>query len=204
MGKLEGNSIKIGIINAELNLGQVIFFLIIGMRFQQIKLLNFFKSKAGTELGPNCLKTDFLFQNLENLGCEVVEYDALQDVPTIVDSPKYKNTKHFVNVGKVTEKLSKTVCDSIEQGLVPIILGGDHSLAIGSVHGSSSALSKKYGDPKIMGSGMGLIWVDAHADINTPLTSETGNLHGQPVSFILHELDEYLPGLQGFEWNLSW
>lgn len=100
--------------------------------------------------------------------------------------------------------MSDTVCSSIEQNYVPIILGGDHSLAIGSVHGSSTALSQKYGDPNLMGSGMGLIWIDAHADINTPLTSDSGNLHGQPVSFILHELDEYLPGLTGFEWNQSW
>lgn len=83
-----------------------------------------------------------------------------------------------------------------------VTLGGDHSLAIGSVFGSSSALSKTQGDPTLMGSGMGLIWIDAHADINTPLTSDTGNLHGQPLSFILHELDEYLPSMKGFEWNL--
>ena len=104
---------------------------------------------------------------------------------------------------KILKKLAHSVCSAIENDFVPIILGGDHSLAIGSVYGSSSALSKIHGDPTIMGSGMGLIWIDAHADINTPLTSSTGNLHGQPVSFILHELDKYLPGLQGFEWNLS-
>lgn len=87
---------------------------------------------------------------------------------------------------------------------MPITLGGDHSLAIGSVHGSSTALSKNHGDTKVMGSGMGLIWVDAHADINTPLTSDSGNLHGQPLSFILHELDKYLPSLEGFEWTEPW
>ena len=84
-----------------------------------------------------------------------------------------------------------------------MVLGGDHSLAIGSVHGSSTFLSKKNAT-KTVGSGMGLIWVDAHADINTPLTSSSGNLHGQPLSFILHELAEYLPHLKGFEWNKSW
>ena len=89
----------------------------------------------------------------------------IQDIPTPngTPSPKYMKTKNYVNVGKVNEKLSDTVCKSIEQNYVPVILGGDHSLAIGSVHGTSKALSKKYGDPTIIGSGMGLVWIDAHA-----------------------------------------
>jgi len=170
--------ITIALINAEFNLGQ---------------------EKSGTELGPNCLKTETLFKNLKNLDCKVVEYDVIKDV-FIPEPAKYHNTKNFEAVGIINKKLSETVCSSIEKGYVPVTLGGDHSLAIGSVHGSSTALSK---NNDIMGSEMGLIWVDAHADINTPLTSDSGNLHGQPVSFILHELDEYLPGLKGFEWNLS-
>ena len=83
-------------------------------------------------------------------------------------------------------------------------MGGDHSLAIGSVNGTSDAMSKGITDLKMKGSSFGLIWIDAHADINTPLTSASGNLHGQPVSFILHELDEYIPRLKGFEWNEAW
>ena len=72
------------------------------------------------------------------------------------------------------------------------------------MNGTSEALSNHISDPKLKGSDMGLIWVDAHADINTPLTTESGNLHGQPVSFILHELDQYIPRLKGFEWNEAW
>ena len=101
-------------------------------------------------------------------------------------------------------KLSHCVTYAIERDYIPVVLGGDHSLAIGSVNGSSAALSKHIKDPKLLGSEMGLIWIDAHADINTPLTSASGNLHGQPVSFILHELDKYIPRLPGFEWNEAW
>ena len=68
-------------------------------------------------------------------------------------------------------------------------------MAIGSVDGTAQALAKN-------NSEIGLIWVDAHADINTPLTTASGNMHGQPVSFLLKELDEYLPRLRGFEWQL--
>lgn len=102
--------------------------------------------------------------------------------------------------------MSHCVSHVIERGYIPITLGGDHSLAIGTVNGTSAALSKNITDPKLLGSGIGLIWIDAHADINTPLTSASGNLHGQPLSFILHELDKYIPTnvLKGFEWNESW
>lgn len=93
--------------------------------------------------------------------------------------------------------MSHAVNQAIEHDFIPIILGGDHSLAIGSVDGTASALAKT-------SSEIGLIWVDAHADINTPLTTASGNLHGQPVSFLLKELDEYLPRLRGFEWQFPW
>ena len=94
-------------------------------------------------------------------------------------------------------KISKKVCEAIENDFIPVILGGDHSLSIGSVNGTSSFFAKS-------SSEIGVIWIDAHPDINTPLTSSSGNMHGQPVSFLLHELDEYLPKLKGFEWAKSW
>ncbi len=93
-------------------------------------------------------------------------------------------------------KLSKAVNQAINEEYTAVVLGGDHSLAIGSVHGTATALSSS--------SQIGLIWVDAHADINTPLTSSTGNLHGQPVSFLLYELDKYLPKLESFKWMRPW
>ena len=149
------------------------------------------------------MKTDFLCKNLDNLGCEVFEFDVIKDIQERDDKPNYLNTKNVVPVGQVNKKLSEAVQKSIEQNFVPITLGGDHSLAIGSIHGSSTAITKRK-DNKLLGSSMGVIWVDAHADINTPLTSDSGNLHGQPLSFILHELDKYLPSLEGFEWTEPW
>ena len=83
-----------------------------------------------------------------------------------------------------------------KKGHIPVVLGGDHSLAIGSVNGTANSESIK--------SQIGLIWIDAHADINTPLTSTSGNLHGQPVSFLLYELDKYLPKLKEFDWIRPW
>lgn len=72
-------------------------------------------------------------------------------------------------------------------------LGGDHSMAIGSIYGHAQVR------PDIA-----IIWVDAHADINTPLTSESGNIHGMPLSFLVRELEPYVPKLPGFEWIKPW
>ncbi len=106
------------------------------------------------------------------------------------------HNKNITVVAETNKKISKSVHKAVKEGHVPVILGGDHSLAIGSVHGTATALESV--------SQIGLIWIDAHADINTPLTSASGNLHGQPVSFLLHELDRYLPKLKQFDWMNTW
>lgn len=103
---------------------------------------------------------------------------------------QFLHNRNLRSISQINKKLSNSVQEAIRNGHVPVLLGGDHSLAIGSVHGTANAL----------GSQIGLIWVDAHADINTPLTSASGNLHGQPVSFLLYELDKYLPKLEAFKW----
>jgi arginase len=74
--------------------------------------------------------------------------------------------------------IADSVRDALEQGCFPVVLGGDHSLAIGSVAGAASYY-------RMRGKKIGLIWMDAHPDMNTPLTSPTGNIHGMPLAFCL-------------------
>lgn len=78
------------------------------------------------------------------------------------------------SVSKVCKEVGRLVGDACQAGQLPLTLGGDHSLAMGTVSGTLS----KYPDAC-------LIWIDAHADINTPLTTDSGNLHGCPVSFLM-------------------
>uniref|UniRef100_W5NA23 Arginase n=1 Tax=Lepisosteus oculatus TaxID=7918 RepID=W5NA23_LEPOC len=92
-------------------------------------------------------------------------------------------------VGLANKMLASAVGSAVEAGHTCITLGGDHSLAIGSVQGHYKHC------PDLC-----LIWVDAHADINTPLTSPSGNLHGQSVSFLLKELQDKMPEVPGFSW----
>lgn len=81
-------------------------------------------------------------------------------------------------VSAVTKKLSEQVYDQAKEGRCVLTLGGDHSIAIGTVAGTAKAIRER------LGREMALIWVDAHTDINTPETSDSGNVHGMPVAFL--------------------
>jgi arginase len=81
-------------------------------------------------------------------------------------------------VSAVTEALSKQVYDHAKEGRFVLTLGGDHSIAIGTISGTAKAIKER------LGRDMAVIWVDAHADINTPETSDSGNIHGMPVAFL--------------------
>lgn len=81
-------------------------------------------------------------------------------------------------VSAVTQKLSEEVYGHAKEGRCVLTLGGDHSIAIGTVSGTAKAARER------LGREVAVIWVDAHADINTPETSDSGNIHGMPVAFI--------------------
>ena len=87
-------------------------------------------------------------------------------------------------------KLFMYIFIPILDGRMCLTLGGDHSIGVGTVHGHLKAQPET-----------SLLWVDAHADINTPATSNSGNAHGMPLSFHITELTEYQPELPGFEWH---
>ena len=86
--------------------------------------------------------------------------------------------KNPLAVSAVTQKLSEQVYRHAKEGRMVLTLGGDHSIAIGTVSGTARAIKER------LGMEMAVIWVDAHADINTPETSDSGNVHGMPVAFL--------------------
>ncbi|XP_037652468.1 arginase-2, mitochondrial isoform X2 [Sebastes umbrosus] len=104
------------------------------------------------------------------------------------DEP-YMDVKFPRTVGGANKMVSGAVSRAVGAGHTLVMLGGDHSLAIGSVAGHARQC------PDLC-----LIWVDAHADINTPMTSPSGNIHGQPVAFMLKELQDKMPNIPGFSW----
>ncbi|TKS89280.1 Arginase-1 [Collichthys lucidus] len=144
--------------------------------------------RGGVEKGPDLIRTAGLLQKLQEQGCEAKDYGNLT-FDEFPDDEPVGQVKNVRAVGSANQRLSEAVKAVKKDGHTTVMLGGDHSLAIGSIHGHSAAVGQ-----------LSVVWVDAHADINTPLTTTTGNMHGQPVSFLLHELQSKVPALPNFSW----
>ncbi|KAG8560449.1 hypothetical protein GDO81_014985 [Engystomops pustulosus] len=144
----------------------------------------------GVEHGPAAIRSAGLIERLSSIGCNVYDVGDLNFVQ-VPDDELYNNTvKYPRTVGLACQRLAKEVNKVIGAGHTCVTLGGDHSLALGSISGHA----QHYPD-------LCVIWVDAHADINTPLTTSSGNLHGQPVSFLVKELQDKVPLIPGFSWT---
>lgn len=144
-------------------------------------------SKRGAAGGPAAIRRANLITGLRDLGVDVVDKGDVE-VPK-GSSDKRGKLKHGPAILKTCQRLAEKTFEAAGEGRVPITLGGDHSLAVGSVSG----VAKAFRPGKI-----GMIWVDAHADINTPETSETGNVHGMPVAHILGMGDPHFNSVGGF------
>jgi arginase len=126
------------------------------------------------------IKNGLLTQLHEELGYELHHDNTVHSYKELIpaEDPDYRNMKNPLAVSAVTEKLCAQVYSHAKEGRCVLTLGGDHSIAIGSVAGTAKAIRER------LGREMALIWVDAHADINTPETSDSGNIHGMPVAFL--------------------
>jgi arginase len=136
------------------------------------------QSRRGVDMGPSAVRVAGLEARLEALG-HIVE-DAGNIAVAIPEQKKEgnPNAKYLKEITATCTKQAELVAKALEAGQVPIVLGGDHSIAVGTVTGVAEFYRKK--DQKI-----GLIWIDAHSDINTPETSPSGNVHGMPLAAIM-------------------
>lgn len=117
---------------------------------------------------------------------------AREENPSVRNNP---NAKHSIEVGAGTEVLANLVESKLTLGTFPLILGGDHSIGIGSLAGILRARPET-----------GVIWVDAHADLNIPSVSSSGNMHGMPLGLMTKELmpdRSVVPGLEWMEEGIS-
>ena len=147
----------------------------------------------GANMGPACLRVSELKRKIELLGYSVSDYGNV-DVPLREGLPiTAKHARYVEEIAAVCQRVEEQVNRALQAQHIPIVLGGDHSLAIGSVHGVG-----KFFQPK----QLGLVWIDAHADLNTPETTETANVHGMPLSALLGEGDRRLVAGEG-ELSLS-
>ena len=145
-------------------------------------------SRRGTDMGPSALRVARLGPRIERLGHTVEDLGNVYS-PT-VETKTAKNTSllYADEIIRVCETLARRVEKVVQAGDFPLVLGGDHSIAMGTVAGVARA----------HGSGRtGVIWVDAHGDFNTTDTSPTGNIHGMPFAALCGLGDPKLTGIGG-------
>jgi arginase len=137
--------------------------------------------KPGVDAAPSALISAGLLDQLrEELGynlhgdSEVYNYNEMK----VGEDAPHRGMKNPRSVSAVTKELAGKVYEQAKEGRMVVTLGGDHSIAVGTVAGTSKAIKER------LGKEVAVIWVDAHADINTPETSDSGNIHGMPVAFL--------------------
>lgn len=135
--------------------------------------------RRGVDMGPSALRIAGIADRLGALGCAVTD---LGDIPAPIPegrSPSDVRKKYIGEIAEVCLRLHAEVLHALDAGAVPVVLGGDHSLAAGSVSASAARVRRATGQP------LGLIWIDAHGDMNTPASTASGNVHGMPLSALL-------------------
>jgi arginase len=148
-------------------------------------------SMAGVDMGPAALRVAGLIERVGELGYEVRDHGDLRlERSRTVAAPGDK-LKYLSQIKAACEGLAKNLEEILEAGELPLSLGGDHSIAIGSIAGFSAHCRKRNETP-------GLIWFDAHADMNTPETTPSGNIHGMPLAVILGYGAPELINIAGF------
>jgi arginase len=163
--------------------------------------LGFSAGVKGSELGVNAMRlTDIrgkvLTEHIRELGYDLKDYGDAEIVnPNYIASPE-ENPKYLNEILQSSKNVSAKLIQILNDGAIPVILGGDHSIAIGTFSGISSFFRERNEE-------IGLIWFDAHADINTPETSPSGNVHGMPLAVILGHGEQQLVNLEGFAPKLN-
>ncbi|EPS29822.1 Arginase [Penicillium oxalicum] len=151
--------------------------------------------KKGVEAAPMALiESGLLTQLRDDLDYKIHHDDTIHyyenDIPA--EDPDHRGMKKPRAVSAVTERLSSQVYEYAKDGKFVLTLGGDHSIAIGTVSGTAKAIRER------LGREMAVIWVDAHADINLPEMSPSGNIHGMPMAFLTRLAREDRPDIFGW------
>ena len=158
--------------------------------------LGYGASMAGVDMGPAALRVARLNQRISRLGYSVhdlgdMRLERPQAFPTLDEKLKYVR-----EISNACEELAREVEAILTAGQLPLVIGGDHSIAIGSFGGAASYYRQR-------GETLGLIWFDAHADMNIPETTPSGNIHGMPLAALLGYGAPQLTNIAGFSPKLD-
>jgi len=137
-------------------------------------------ARRGVDMGPSAFRIAGLSERITALNhYTVVDKGDLPAPIPETQEQRDERKKYIRDIAKVCQKLYQTASASLDEGAMPIVLGGDHSLAAGSVAAAADWAKRSRDLP------LGLLWVDAHGDMNTPATSLSGNVHGMPLAALL-------------------
>ncbi|MEI5909333.1 arginase [Bacillus spongiae] len=160
------NTDKISIIGVPMDLGQM---------------------RRGVDMGPSAIRYAGVVERLEAIGHQVEDLGDIEIGRAEKMVPQDTNLRNLKAVAEASEQLAFTVNDVVQQGHFPLVLGGDHSIAIGTIAG----VAKNYDN-------LGVIWYDAHGDLNTAETSPSGNIHGMPLAASLGIGHDTLTNISGY------
>ncbi|PTH43036.1 arginase [Staphylococcus capitis] len=149
----------------------------------------FGQKKFGVNLGPDAIRYAGLLSRLKKMGLDVIDKGNIE-VPTL-DVEKFNSDqeglRNYDEIVTVSENLSKATSEIVKKGNFPLTLGGDHSIAVGSISG----ISQHY-------ENLGVIWYDAHGDLNVPEESPSGNVHGMPLRILAGDGPDELVNINDF------
>jgi len=147
--------------------------------------------RRGVDMGVSAVRFANLGQRLAELGYKVEDLgnvDAEQPERVAAGSG---NARYLQQIADTCARLAKSVDSVLTRGRLPLVIGGDHSLSVGTVSGAAKSLRRRK-------KSLGLLWIDAHPDMNTPETSPSGNVHGMPLACIIGMGPQKLTRLGGF------
>ncbi|MBI4441791.1 MAG: arginase [Acidobacteria bacterium] len=136
------------------------------------------QERRGVDMGPSALRVADVNARIGALGFEVDDAGNVAVPIREMQHPGNHRAKYLKAIAEACKRQATWVLRTLRQGYFPLVLGGDHSIAVGTVAGVAEYYRRK-------GKQVGLIWVDAHADMNTPETSPSGNIHGMPLACCL-------------------
>jgi arginase len=131
--------------------------------------------RRGVDMGVSALRVANLHSRLTSLGYEVVDLGNIEVEQQESQPSGPSNARYLPQITRACTNVAEKVAGCLASGRFPLVLGGDHSVAIGTIAGVSQHF-------RTQGRKIGVLWVDAHADMNTPETSPSGNVHGMPLA----------------------
>jgi arginase len=135
-------------------------------------------SRRGVDMGPSALRVAGLQSRLKQLGHQVEDIGNIFVKQAEEQHYGEKRAKYLDEIAETCKGLAEIIRKTLEENMVPVVLGGDHSIAVGSIAGISAHFQKA-------SKRVGLIWLDAHGDMNTPDSSPSGNVHGMPLAAVI-------------------